>query len=59
ANFQPTIILPLIIGKFSAGAIAIFLAYKLSVPAALVLAEQDKLNDRHLGDETQEQDDAP
>lgn len=57
ANFQPTIILPLIIGKFSAGAIAIFLAYKLSVPAALVLAEQDKLNDRHLGDETQEQDD--
>lgn len=42
ANFQPTIILPVLIGKFSAGVIAIFFAYKLSVPAALRLEKEDR-----------------
>ncbi|MBP6562667.1 MAG: ethanolamine utilization protein EutH [Neisseriaceae bacterium] len=42
ANFQPTIILPVILGKFCAGVIAIYLAYKLSVPTALKLAAQEK-----------------
>ncbi|CAM5796497.1 MULTISPECIES: ethanolamine utilization protein EutH [Brevibacillus] len=42
ANFQPTIILPLIIGKFGAGVIAIGLAYWLSVPKALELEKQDR-----------------
>lgn len=43
ANFQPSIILPVIAGKFLAGVIAIFFAYKLSVPTALRLEAQDKL----------------
>lgn len=43
ANFQPNIILPVIIGKFSAGVIAIGLAYWLSVPTALRLEKEDRL----------------
>ncbi len=42
ANFQPTIILPVIAGKFLAGVIAIILAYKLSVPTALRLEIEDR-----------------
>ena len=42
ANFQPTIILPVILGKLLAGVIAIWFAYKLSVPTALKLEEQDR-----------------
>lgn len=42
ANFQPTIILPVILGKFCAGLIAIFFAYKLSVPTALKLEAEDR-----------------
>ncbi|MFJ7887569.1 ethanolamine utilization protein EutH [Lysinibacillus xylanilyticus] len=42
ANFQPTIILPVIAGKFLAGVIAIILAYKLSVPTALRLEQEDR-----------------
>lgn len=42
ANFQPNIILPVILGKFSAGIIAIIIAYKLSVPTALKLEKQDR-----------------
>jgi ethanolamine transporter len=42
ANFQPTIILPLMIGKFSAGIIAIFFATKLSVPKAIQLEKEEK-----------------
>jgi ethanolamine transporter len=41
ANFQPTLILPIIIGKLSAGIIAIGLAYWLSVPKALELEKKD------------------
>jgi len=42
ANFQPTLILPIIIGKISAGAIGIGLAYWLSVPKALELEKKDR-----------------
>lgn len=42
ANFQPNIILPVIIGKFTAGVCAIGIAYWLSVPTALKLEEKDR-----------------
>ena len=42
ANFQPTIILPVIVGKLLAGVLAIWLAYKLSVPTALKLEQEDR-----------------
>ncbi|WP_019122991.1 ethanolamine utilization protein EutH [Brevibacillus massiliensis] len=42
ANFQPTIILPLMIGKVAGGALAIALAYWISVPKALELEKQDR-----------------
>lgn len=42
ANFQPTLILPILIGKISAGLIAVGLAYWLSVPTALRLEEEDR-----------------
>lgn len=42
ANFQPNIILPVIIGKLAAGVIAIGFAYWLSVPTALKLEAQDR-----------------
>lgn len=42
ANFQPNIILPVIIGKLTAGICAIGIAYWLSVPTALKLEEKDR-----------------
>ncbi|MCC5803843.1 ethanolamine utilization protein EutH [Rossellomorea vietnamensis] len=42
ANFQPTLILPIIVGKISAGVIGIGLAYWLSVPKALELEKKDR-----------------
>ncbi|MHA6259270.1 ethanolamine utilization protein EutH [Sporosarcina sp. CAU 1771] len=42
ANFQPTLILPILIGKLSAGLIAVGLAYWLSVPTALKLEAEDR-----------------
>lgn len=42
ANFQPSLILPIMIGKFSAGVIGIGLAYWLSVPKALELEKKDR-----------------
>ena len=42
ANFQPTIILPVLIGKLLAGFTAVGLAYWLSVPKALELEQQDR-----------------
>ncbi|SDI42331.1 ethanolamine utilization protein EutH [Alteribacillus bidgolensis] len=42
ANFQPTLILPIIIGKLAAGVIGIGLAYWLSVPKALELERKDR-----------------
>lgn len=41
ANFQPSLILPLIIGKLSGGLIGMLLAYWLAVPKALELSEKD------------------
>lgn len=42
ANFQPTIILPVILGKFLAGVIAVGLAIWLSVPTAKKLEAKDR-----------------
>lgn len=42
ANFQPTLILPVLVGKLSAGIIGIGLAYWLSVPKALELEKLDR-----------------
>ena len=42
ANFQPTIIVPVLIGKISAGFLAVGLAYWLSVPKALQLEAEDR-----------------
>lgn len=42
ANFQPNIILPVILGKLTAGICAILIAYWLSVPTALKLEAQDR-----------------
>lgn len=42
ANFQPTIIGPLIIGKLSGGLIGMLLAYWLAVPKALEMGKQDQ-----------------
>ncbi len=50
ANFQPNMILPLIIGKFTAGVLAIALAFWIAVPTALRLEEQDR-EDGIIGEE--------
>ncbi|MFG6114786.1 ethanolamine utilization protein EutH [Halobacillus sp. MO56] len=42
ANFQPTLILPIIVGKFTAGLTAIGFAYWLSVPKARELERIDR-----------------
>lgn len=42
ANLQPNLILPVLIGKLSAGIIAVGLAYWLSVPPALELEKKDR-----------------
>jgi ethanolamine transporter len=42
ANFQPTMILPIMLGKIGGGVIAIALAYWLSVPKALELEQRDR-----------------
>ena len=42
ANFQPNIILPVMIGKLTAGICAIAIAYWLSVPTALKLEAKDR-----------------
>ncbi|WP_088032067.1 ethanolamine utilization protein EutH [Evansella clarkii] len=44
ANFQPTLILPIIAGKFAAGALAVAVAYWLSVPKAKELEKIDRKN---------------
>lgn len=43
ANFQPTLILPLIIGKLSGGLIGMLLAYWLAVPKAQELDNQESV----------------
>lgn len=42
ANFQPNMILPVMVGKLSGGIIAIILAYWISVPKALELEKADR-----------------
>lgn len=42
ANFQPTLILPVMLGKFTAALVSILIAYKLSVPKALELERKDR-----------------
>jgi ethanolamine transporter len=44
ANFQPNMILPVMVGKLSGGIIAIMLAYWISVPKALELEKIDRAN---------------
>ncbi|MBL4602704.1 MAG: ethanolamine utilization protein EutH [Emcibacteraceae bacterium] len=43
ANFQPTLILPILIGKLSGGLIAVYIAIKISVPAAIRYEEKEAL----------------
>lgn len=43
ANFQPTIILPVMLGKISAGILAVFIATRLAVPKAIELEKKDNL----------------
>ncbi|GBU09360.1 ethanolamine utilization protein EutH [Gammaproteobacteria bacterium] len=42
ANFQPTLILPILLGKLSGGIIAVLIAIKISVPAAEKFEKDDK-----------------
>lgn len=42
ANFQPTLIVPLMFGKFVAAAVAVIVARKLSVPKALLFEAEDR-----------------
>jgi ethanolamine transporter len=42
ANFQPNLILPLLIGKLAGGAVGFMLAVWLSVPKAEALAREDE-----------------
>ncbi|CAH2714539.1 hypothetical protein BACCIP111895_01711 [Neobacillus rhizosphaerae] len=44
ANFQPSMILPVMVGKLSGGILAIILAYWISVPKALELEKMDRAN---------------
>ncbi|GGP14086.1 ethanolamine utilization protein EutH [Oceanobacillus neutriphilus] len=43
ANFQPNLILPIMLGKIVAAFLSIYLAFKLSVPKAVQLEKEDKL----------------
>ncbi|KON69312.1 ethanolamine utilization protein EutH [Peribacillus butanolivorans] len=45
ANFQPTIIFPVMVGKFLGAILAIILAYRISVPKALEIERNQKLED--------------
>jgi ethanolamine transporter len=42
ANFQPTLVFPVLLGKLAGGAFAVFLACRLSVPRALELEAQEQ-----------------
>lgn len=41
ANFQPTLVLPIMVGKFLAGAIAVTIAIFISVPEAQRMEQRD------------------
>ncbi len=44
ANFQPTLILPILLGKLGGGIIAVLIAIRFSVPSALIFEQQDHAN---------------
>lgn len=46
ANFQPNMLMPVMLGKLSGGVFAFWLAYRLSVPKALELERQEM--DQHV-----------
>ena len=48
ANFQPTLILPLIIGKLTGGALGMLLAYWLAVPKAVEMDLSDSAGQAHF-----------
>ena len=50
-NFQPNLILPVLIGKLGGGVFAFILAYKLSVPKALELEREERPEDLAAGPE--------
>ena len=50
ANFQPNLILPVILGKLSGGIFAIVLAFWLSVPKAIELEKGDAPPQESAGD---------
>ncbi|MBI3309724.1 MAG: ethanolamine utilization protein EutH, partial [Serratia liquefaciens] len=45
ANFQPTLVLPIMVGKFLAGAIAVAIAVFISVPEAQRMEKRDQLEE--------------
>ncbi|UTN74944.1 ethanolamine utilization protein EutH [Pseudomonas aeruginosa] len=45
ANFQPTLILPILLGKLFGGLLAVFIAIRISVPAAERYARQEQEHD--------------
>jgi ethanolamine transporter len=45
ANFQPNLLLPVMAGKLAGGAFAFVLAYRLSVPKALELESQERIDE--------------
>lgn len=45
ANFQPTLVLPIMAGKFLAGAIAVAIAIFISVPEAQRMEQRDKVEE--------------
>jgi len=49
ANFQPTLILPILLGKLFGGLFAVFIAIKISVPAAERFALQEPQPDEPQG----------
>lgn len=42
ANFQPTLVLPILLGKLVGGFLAVFIAIKISVPQAMRYEQEDE-----------------
>lgn len=53
ANFQPNMVVPLVVGKLAAGVLAMLLAVWLAVPTALRLAQDDDDDDEQRVDTAQ------
>ncbi len=57
ANFQPTLVLPILLGKLAGGFLAVLIAIKISVPAAERFQQQDleqEMIERKLAISTQQ-----